>query len=265
MEDETFNDDDVRRAWNKASAAWDEFIESGADYYRHEIHGPALLDVCGDVESLDVLDIGCGQGFFSRQLARRGAQVTAIDIAENQLEFALTHEKDHYLGIYYRNVSATDVHREFREISFDLIASCMSLHDMADPGSALLSSNRVLHPGGRLAFSIPHPFTNTPYREWEQNGDGEKLSLKIDKYFDSGPTYLRWSMPRLSEHWESPYMRFTLSEWADFIYQAGFLIIKMYEPRPTLEQVKQIRDLEDAYRLPGFLIFDLLKPKEPYT
>ena len=265
MKNKTFNDNDVRRAWNEVSAEMNEFIESGGDYYRDELHGPALLDACGDVNGLDVLDIGCGQGHFSRQLANRGARVTAVDISEKQLEIALAHETDQHLGIDYRNLSSTEIHNEFIESRFDLITSCMSLHDMADPSAALISSNRVLRTRGQMIISMPHPFTTTPYREWELSEDGEKLSLKVDKYFDSGPTYVRWSMLKLTEPWESPYTRLTLSEWADCIYRADFLIALIYEPRPTLDQINRVKELDEAYRLPGFLIFSLIKADEPYA
>ena len=50
-------------AWDIAAEAWDDFVESGKDYYRIEVHGPALLDACGDVAGLGILDLGCGQGW----------------------------------------------------------------------------------------------------------------------------------------------------------------------------------------------------------
>ena len=59
---DSFDDRDSVEAWDSAADAWEEFVESGADYYRTELHGPALLAVCGDVSGLRVLDVGCGQG-----------------------------------------------------------------------------------------------------------------------------------------------------------------------------------------------------------
>lgn len=76
----TFTDSDAAAAWNEGAGAWDEFIESGADYYRHEVHGPALLALCEPLQGRRVLDLGCGQGYFTRQLAARGAQVVGIDL-----------------------------------------------------------------------------------------------------------------------------------------------------------------------------------------
>lgn len=101
-----FRDEDARDAWNQAAAAWEDLVESGKDYYRHQVHGPGLLRACEPVHALKVLDLGCGQGWFSRELARRGAVVVAIDLSENLLDYAREHERDQPLGIEYHLLSA---------------------------------------------------------------------------------------------------------------------------------------------------------------
>ena len=90
----------------RAAAAWDEFVESGDDFYRTEVHGPGLLEACGNVEGVRVLDLGCGQGWFSRRLAENGAEVAGVDISERQIENALRHETSRPLGIEYRLLPA---------------------------------------------------------------------------------------------------------------------------------------------------------------
>lgn len=259
--DPPFTDSDSRAAWNKAAGAWETFVESGADYYRHQVHGPALLEICEPLKDLDVLDLGCGQGFYSRQMAKRGARVVGIDIAEQQLARALRHEAQEPLGIEYHVLSAAQVAKRFPEPRFHLVTACMALHDMADPQAVLHSASAVLRQGGRLAFSIPHPCTDTPFREWERQDPVDHGFLKTNRYFDSGPTVLRWRMGRLAYHWDSPYWRQTISEWSSMISAAGFLIRGLHEPRATAEQVEQNPHLEDAARLPAFLIFDLVKPE----
>lgn len=111
-----------------------------------------------------------------------------------------------------------------------------------------------------MVFSIPHPGTDTLARAWERDPAGRKVALKIDRYFDSGPTVCNWNMPRLQYRWDTPYWRFTLEQWSEMIANAGFLVRRMHEPRPTVEQVKQRPELEDCSRLPYFLVFDLFKP-----
>src|SRR5262245_21024173 len=124
---------DAREAWNAGADAFIHFVESGADYYRHLVHGPALLAACGDVRHARALDIGCGHGYFDRLLARAGATVTGIDVSDNLLARAIEMEAAEPRGIAYVRMDAALIDTRFEEDCFDLVAGCMSLQDMADP------------------------------------------------------------------------------------------------------------------------------------
>jgi len=120
---------DPAAAWGEAADAWDAFVESGADYHRTELHGPALLDVCGDVRGLRVLDLGCGQGWFSRRPAGRGARVVGVDAAAPMIAHARRHEAARPLGIVYHHLDAARVAERWPAGAFDLVTACMALHD----------------------------------------------------------------------------------------------------------------------------------------
>jgi 2-polyprenyl-3-methyl-5-hydroxy-6-metoxy-1,4-benzoquinol methylase len=255
-----FGDEQARDAWNEAAAAYEEFVESGADYYRSEVHGPALLAACEPIDGLDVLDLGCGQGGFCRALARRGARVVGVDIAEQVLFYARAHEEQEPLGIDYQLANAGEVGARWGPGRFDLVTAAMALHDMADVAAVLRAAFQVLKPDGRMAVSLPHPWTDTAYREWEMDGEGRRGALKIDRYFDSGAAVRPWAMERLRYAWDAPFWRLTLHEWSELIAGAGFLMRRLYEPRPTAEQVARHPRLEPSARLPGFLIVELVKP-----
>src|SRR5688500_4981274 len=106
MTDLLFTDAASRDAWNGAAEAWEVFVESGADYYRWHVHGPALLEACGEVRERRVLDLGCGQGYFSRELARRGARVVGIDLSDQLIQIAREHQDREPLDIEYRVLNA---------------------------------------------------------------------------------------------------------------------------------------------------------------
>jgi len=55
--------------------------------------------------------------------------------------------------------------------------------------------------------------------------------------------------------------RRTLGEQSELIADAGFLVRRIYEPRPTSTQVERVPDLDDCYRIPYFLIFDCVRPQ----
>jgi len=255
----TFTDDEAAAGWNDGATAFDTFVESGADFYRLQVHGPALLNACGPVQDAHVLDLGCGQGFFSRRLAERRAQVVGIDFSRDLIDIARTREAREPRGIEYLLLSATAAGDTFGPASFDLVAACMSIQDMADIPRVFRSANFVLRPSGRFAFSVPHPATEMPFRVWERDALGNKLSLKLDRYFESGPAICDWNMPRLTGHWKTPYWRHTLSEWLAMIHEAGFVVRDLREPRPTAEQVAANPRLDDCRRMPYFLIFGLEK------
>lgn len=250
---------DPREAWNVGADAYIDFVESGADYYRRLVHGPALLQACGDVRDAQVLDLGCGHGYFSRLLAEAGAGVTGIDFADNLLARALELESTEPLGITYLLMDASQIATCFGEGSFDLVTGCMALQDMADPGQVLQAAGRILQRRGRAVFSVPHPCTELPVREWQRDEDGAKRALCLDRYFETGPAVCHWSMARLKYHWRTPSRRHTLSEWAEFIRDAGFHIRALGEPRPDAELVAAHPPLEDCSRMPFFLIFDLVR------
>ena len=258
---DAFTARDAANAWDVAADAWDEFVESGEDYYRGEVHGPALLDACGNVDGLRVLDLGCGQGYFSRELAKRGASVIGVDLSEKQVAYARRHEQQETLGVEYRVLAAERIANEFSAGDFDLVAACMSVHDMPDEAAVLRATAALLTGGQRFVFSVPHPLGDMPYREWERGPGGEKLFLKVDRYFETGPGEVNWNMPRLKYSWKSPMWRRTLGEHSELIADADFLIRRIYEPRPTPEQVERVPDLDDCYRLPYFLIFDCVRPQ----
>jgi ubiquinone/menaquinone biosynthesis C-methylase UbiE len=251
---------DARAAWNAGADAFIQFVETGADYYRHLVHGPALLAACGEVRGGSALDLGCGQGYFSRLLARAGATVTGIDLSDKLLARALELEAAEPLGITYLQMDAVQLGTRLEEASFDLVTGCMSLQDMADVAPVLSGARRVLRPGGRVVFSVPHPCTDPPVREWKRDERGNKLALCLDRYFDSGPAVCHWVMSRLKYHWRTPFRRYTLTEWSGLIRDAGFIIQRLNEPRPAAELVAAHPELEDCSRMPFFLIFEILKP-----
>ncbi|HTK89581.1 MAG TPA: class I SAM-dependent methyltransferase, partial [Verrucomicrobiae bacterium] len=87
-----FDAESVLASWNRVADAYAHGQASGIDYYRYEFFGPAQLAVCGEVVGREILDVGCGNGYFARALARRGARVAGIDISPRMIEHATRQE-----------------------------------------------------------------------------------------------------------------------------------------------------------------------------
>src|SRR3954454_17579164 len=100
------NHEEVGRLWNANAETWTKLARAGYDVYRDYLNTPAFFALLPEVAGLSGLDIGCGEGHNTRLLARRGARMTAIDIAEAFVAHAREAEADEPLGIDYRVASA---------------------------------------------------------------------------------------------------------------------------------------------------------------
>ena len=116
----------------------------------------ALFDLIGDVGGQRVLDLACGQGRISRELARRGASVVAADISARLLDKARAIEDAEPLGIEYFVADATSP-EDFTAERFDGVVCHFGLSDIDDLSAALATVARVLRPGAWFTFSILHP------------------------------------------------------------------------------------------------------------
>jgi 2-polyprenyl-6-hydroxyphenyl methylase/3-demethylubiquinone-9 3-methyltransferase len=97
------------------------------------------------------LDVGCGAGLLAEPLARLGAEVTAIDPAEELIEAARAHAAGQGLAIDYRAAAVEDV-----EGVFDLVTAMEVIEHTADPQAFLRSIAARLAPGGLLILSTPN-------------------------------------------------------------------------------------------------------------
>lgn len=99
-----------------------------------------------------VLDIGCGGGILAEGLAHRGAEVTAIDMAEASLNVARLHLLESGLDIDYQE-STAELFAEQHPQSFDVVSCLEMLEHVPDPASVIQACARLVKPGGHLFFS----------------------------------------------------------------------------------------------------------------
>jgi SAM-dependent methyltransferase len=105
-----------------------------------------------DVEGLDVIELGCGTGYVSAWLARRGARPVGIDNSIAQLETAKRFQREFGLEFPLLHGNAEQV--PFPDQSFDLAISEYGASIWCDPYRWIPEAARLLRPGGRLIFLV---------------------------------------------------------------------------------------------------------------
>ena len=124
----------------------------------HQIN-PLRLDWINGLCQLSgkrVLDVGCGGGILADSMARKGADVTGIDLATKALRVAQLHALEAQTSnIQYREVSVESLAQE-QPASFDVVTCMEMLEHVPDPASVVQACAQLVKPGGWVFFSTIH-------------------------------------------------------------------------------------------------------------
>lgn len=230
---------DAIKGWSTMpGGAMDEYDDQG-DFAKRHLLNDNLLRLLGPVEGRKILDAGCGQGYLSRILAGRGANVVGVEPAEAMIGRARQIERERHQGIFYVQEdlsSLSDVGQPF-----DAVVCSMMLLAIPEWRSAMASCVSALRPGGRFVFSVTHPAFENLLGRWQDCGH-----YKVDRYLDE------YEMPgEYAMDFHRP-----LSTYVEEVIRLGCRIVELCEPGLDEAAARECRTegIESYVRLPNFLI-----------
>jgi 2-polyprenyl-6-hydroxyphenyl methylase/3-demethylubiquinone-9 3-methyltransferase len=121
----------------------------------HQINPLRLgwIDGLAGLSSKVVLDVGCGGGILSDSMARKGANVTGIDLSTKALRVARLHALEAQTSnLQFREVSVEALAAE-QPASFDVVTCMEMLEHVPDPASVVKACAQLVKPGGWVFFS----------------------------------------------------------------------------------------------------------------
>lgn len=205
--------------WAAEAERWAAWARTpGNDAYWH--YRQAFFDLV-PAPGRATLEVGCGEGRVSRDLAARGHRVTALDLTAALLALAAAADP---ASAFVRGDAAA---LPFRDGTFDLVVAYNSLMDVDDMPAAVAETARVLEPGGRLGVCVTHPM-------WDA---GRFASSDVDAPFVIEGGYLARRPFYGAEDRNG--LRITFRGWAyslsDYVTafeRAGLLVEAVREPIP---------------------------------
>jgi ubiquinone/menaquinone biosynthesis C-methylase UbiE len=213
---------------------------------------PALRALLPDLRGRNVLDLGCGFGWFCRWARQQGAAyVLGIDVSERML--ARARETTDDPSITY--TKADMEHLELQQKSFDVVYSSLALHYVENLNELMSQAYRSLVPDGALVFSVEHPiFTATSWPNWSQDAAGRK-TWPVDGYLNEGPRSTDWLAKGVIKQHR------TLATYINMLIQIEFVISHVEEWGPTEEQIAAEPNWADERQRPPFLIVAATRKK----
>ena len=254
----------ARKNWDEMAAWYDEKQGDQGDLWHRTLIDPALLQEVGSVAGLKVLDLGCGNGYLARKLAKQGANVTGVDSSARLIERARARESQSRLGITYHTTDAAHLGM-LEDDSFDIVVSNMALMDIARADLAIGESSRVLRPQGRFVASLSHPCFDTGLSSaWliERVWSTSTVWRKVGRYREPREEWVPWTIAPGQVVETINYHR-PLSWYFRILRDAGFAVTAFEEPTPTQEFLENSQQGEWIAQIPVHCVIEALKlPRE---
>ncbi|CUJ50633.1 bifunctional 2-polyprenyl-6-hydroxyphenol methylase/3-demethylubiquinol 3-O-methyltransferase UbiG [Achromobacter xylosoxidans] len=135
-----------------ASRWWDPESEFKPLHAINPLRLEWIQESVGSLAGKKVLDVGCGGGILSEAMARSGAQVTGIDLADKSLKIAKLHGLESGVKVEYRKVPVEQLAAE-QPGQYDVVTCMEMLEHVPDPASIVRACAALIKPGGWVFFS----------------------------------------------------------------------------------------------------------------
>jgi SAM-dependent methyltransferase len=206
---------------------------------------PALRELLPDLRGRNVVDLGCGYGWFCRWAREQGAaRVLGIDVSDKMLGRARAATTDASVGYVRADMECLDL----PAAAFDLVYSSLALHYVADLAGLLAAVHGALVAGGHSIFSVEHPIFTAPTQPgWSVDAQGRR-TWPIDGYLMEGPRRTDWLTKGVIKQHR------TLASYVNLLLRLGFVLSHVNEWGPTDDQIAARPGLADERQRPTFLI-----------
>ena len=206
----------MANGWDESAEAWIASMGEDGDFSRAFVLDKPMLQRVRVGDFTSALDVGCGEGRFSRMLCGLGVPTIGIDPTARLIDEARRRDPD---GDYQLG-NAEDL--RFSNATFDLVVSYLTLIDIPDAAKAIAEMVRVLKPGGRLLIANLTSF-GTASDGWSNE---PQPRFCIDHYFDMRALRSEWDGIRII-NWHRP-----LSYYMQLLLGEGLILRHFDEPRP---------------------------------
>jgi len=250
----------INTSWGSV-ANWYDGVVNDNDSYQINVILPNVLRLLAPKKGDRILDLACGQGFFSHALSTSGARVTGVDVSTELINLAKKHaghnEEFH--------IASVDDMSKFDNNQFDAAVSILAIQNIEKIGNVFKEVSRLLKKEGKFFIVLNHPAFRVPGKSsWEIDQKTNTQYRRVDEYMsesrkdmDMHPGNKNNTNREITISFHRP-----LQVYSKSLANAGFAILRIEEWMSHKESEKGPRKaIEDKARreIPLFMCLECIK------
>lgn len=211
-------------SWGQV-ADWYEDHLAGGDTYHEKVIAPHVLRLMEPIKGKPIIEIGCGEGYFTRLLKKNGHTIVGSDISEELIHKAQQHND----GIRYV-VAPADTLSFAQDVSAAGMLAVLTLQNMERIEPVMQEAARVLSKDGRILIILNHPAFRIPQRSsWGFDQEKGMQYRRLDGYLSAHAAKIDMHPgARAGKTYTHSYHR-SLQDYSKALRTAGFVITKIEE------------------------------------
>jgi ubiquinone/menaquinone biosynthesis C-methylase UbiE len=240
-------------SWQNVASWYDASVGNLGHYYHQHVVIPNILKLMQLDHSAKVLDIGCGQGVFSRHLPKK-TFYTGVDFSEALLNQAKK-QKVKKEDLFFKYDATVPFELERKDYTH--ASSILALQNMENPKGAISNAYNHLQKNGKLFIVINHPCFRIPRQTSWQIDDSQKMQYRrVNRYLS--PLKIPLNMhPGKDNSIVTWSFHYPISFWSKILKESGFVILDIEEWISDKVSVGKAAKMENRAReeFPLFMAF----------
>lgn len=253
----------TQTSWGNVADWYDDYLENNQDTYQVKVIWPNLLRLLEIKSGEKILDLACGSGFFSREIAKqnKNLEITGVDVSPELIKLAQENSRD-FKNIKYLVASAEGL-TNLENNYFDKIICVLALQNIENVKLVFAEINRVVKSSGKIILVLNHPAFRIPgASSWLWDDVSKRQARRLDKYLSESKSEILMHPGKAENSEKTVSFHRPLQHYFKLIASAGLAVTRLEEwisHKSSETGPRKIAEDQARHEFPLFLCLEIKK------